>query len=408
MRIVNHFAIGVLLLGLAVLPVQAAYTSLYVFGDGLSTTTNNTAGPAQDFYGGRFSNGRVWVEVLAQRQGINISNNWSYFNDNSGSAVTNIKNFPATISSNALVVLWVNNSDLYDLAVNDANNPSVWPGAINQDQTNHLNAISELHAKGVRTLIMPSPVDVGEVPFFEYDEGYPPALLSFIRQECIAYNVAFSNTLIQARVAFPDMTIYEPNFFALLDNVLTNAASYGLTNAVINQGENIDALEYLPNPATNGPGTNFVYWDPTDPSAKFHEIMADTVQQFISPVQVTQIKILGSPAGYTTNQLTVVNVPMGLNGYVDGTTNLGQAPVLTQQQPYYSGWVTVTNFNSTNLTQTISFIAPPLPPVELPAGNGIILPGGTSGSGGTSSTNNTSPGVVGCYRLRFPLTWNWP
>ena len=33
------------------------------------------------------------------------------------------------------------------------------------------------------------------------------------------------------QIELPGITIYVPDFFALLDNMLTNAAAYGLTNA---------------------------------------------------------------------------------------------------------------------------------------------------------------------------------
>ncbi len=85
------FTLCILLFGLGVPQSKAAFTSLYIFGDGVSTTTtNHTPTYAPYYYGGRWSNGRVWVEVLAQRQGLsadskftnvtwsNSSNNWSY------------------------------------------------------------------------------------------------------------------------------------------------------------------------------------------------------------------------------------------------------------------------------------------------------------------------------------------
>jgi len=85
-----HFTVGVLLFGLTVFRAQAGFTSLYIFGDGASTTTNYGVAPTNLYYGKRNSNGRVWVEVLAQRQGLgansitnvswsNSSNNWSYY-----------------------------------------------------------------------------------------------------------------------------------------------------------------------------------------------------------------------------------------------------------------------------------------------------------------------------------------
>jgi len=62
-------------LGPPFVSAQTAFTSLYIFGDGVSTTTTNSfAGPL--YYGRRFSNGRVWVEVLAQQLGL--TNNYWY------------------------------------------------------------------------------------------------------------------------------------------------------------------------------------------------------------------------------------------------------------------------------------------------------------------------------------------
>jgi hypothetical protein len=65
MKSVFSCTLVVLLFGLAVLPAQAAFKSLYVFGDGLSTTTDNVQSPplSASYYGSRYSNGRVWVEV---------------------------------------------------------------------------------------------------------------------------------------------------------------------------------------------------------------------------------------------------------------------------------------------------------------------------------------------------------
>src|SRR6516225_3223708 len=107
MKTLLRVSVGILLLGLVAPPTQA-FTSLYVFGDALSTTTNNTAGSAQypqEYYGKRYSNGRVWVEVLAQRQGIPVANNWSYFDDDSASLVNNLQHFTTPIPPTALVVV---------------------------------------------------------------------------------------------------------------------------------------------------------------------------------------------------------------------------------------------------------------------------------------------------------------
>jgi phospholipase/lecithinase/hemolysin len=383
-----------------VLPTQAVFTSLYVFGDALSTTTNNLAANKY-YYGKRYSNGRVWVEVLAQRQGAAIGNNWSYFDCNSSNLVTNVKNFNITqsVASNALFVVWVNNSDLYDEVLNAATtNQTEWAPMINRGQTNHFNAITNLYAKGVRTLVMPNVVDIGKVPYFLLNINNFSSITNFVRQECIAYNAAFSNTLNQARAACPGLNIYQPNFFALLDNVLTNSASYGLTNALKN-GVSIDAMDALyPACNTNGLGTNYVFWDDLDPSAKFHEVMADVVQQIVSPVQISQLLALNG-----SNRLDILNYPAGLGGFVDGSTNLALAK-----------WTSVTNITSTNVTQSLFVIAPPLPADfgsggsggSGGGGGGPPPPGSTTGSNTNSLASDNA--FAQFYRLRFPYAWTWP
>src|SRR5208283_3895876 len=125
----------------------------------------------------------------------------------------------------------------------------------------------------------------------------PSAYKSFVRQRVIDFNTAFSSTLNQARGSLPGLAIYEPDIFALLNNVLTNAAAYGVTNVLVN-GVSIDAIDAFnygfPSASINGYGTNYIFWDPTDPTAKLHAIIADTVQQIISPVQITNLTLLSS------------------------------------------------------------------------------------------------------------------
>ena len=343
---------------------HADYTSLYVFGDALSTTTNNnvTFPTSTNYYGKRFSNGRVWVEVLAQRQGLpyDFNKNWSYFDCNSSNLVTNVKNFNAPAdATNALFVIWVNNSDLFDVFEPDANtNPGDWTDAINRSQTNYFQAITNLYAKGLRTLIAPNAVDLSKVPNF----NIYTTTTNFLRQRCIDYNTNFAATLNQARAACPELTIYSPDFFKLLNNVLTNAAFYGLTN-VTSGGLTIDAVDAVsygfPKASTNGYGTNYIFWDYLNPTAKLHAVMADVAQQLISPVQVTSIT-----AYIGSNQLDVVDMPVGLNGFVDGVTDLTA-----------TNWTAQSSFTSINTTQS------------------VFVP---------------TTGPRWFYRLRFPYAWSWP
>jgi phospholipase/lecithinase/hemolysin len=354
-----QFTICVFVFGLVVFPAQAAFTSLYIFGDAVSTTTDGPGGT--NYYGKSYSNGRVWVEVLAERQGLNYNSNRnvSYYDHNSATLVTEVNSFSAPPDANtALFVVWVNNADFVDDISNygSSTNITAWNNSINQSLTNHFKVVTNLYfAKGVRTLIMPNAVDITEIPGYTYLSS---ADKSFIRQRVIDFNAGFAATLDQARALLPGITIYVPDLFALLDNVLAYPANYGLTNALSN-GQSIDALSdpSLMDKSLNGPGTNYIFWDYLDPTAKAHAVIGDDVQQLISPVQISKITRLGG-----SNRLDMANIPIGRDGFVDGSTNL-------------VAWASEANVNSTNATQTI-FVS------------------------------DSDP--LRFYRLRFPFAWFWP
>jgi phospholipase/lecithinase/hemolysin len=364
MKSVFRFILCALFLGAAVLPSHAAFTSLFVFGDSISSTTN---GPGNEYYystnGLRWSNGRVWVEVLAQRQGLtcDTNKNWSYFGHSSTKLVTNVTSFVASNDVNTtLFVVWVNNADFVNDMGNISNpltNATAWSNAINLSLTNHFKTITNLYTKGVRTLIMPNAVDITKIP--QYNLLTSSAEKTFVRQRVIEFNTGLAVTASNLMTNLPGLKIYVPDLFSLLDDVLLHAANYGLTNALSSQGESIDVLEdeSLTDKSLNGPGTNYIYWDYQAPTAKFHAVIADQVQQLIAPAYISGLTQLVG-----TNQLVIGNTPVGRNGVVEGSTN-------------FVNWTTNQNITSSNVTQT------------------ILVP---------------ATGPRQFYRLRFPFAWSWP
>jgi phospholipase/lecithinase/hemolysin len=383
------FLVGLLLLGSAVVPARAAFSMLQVFGDGISATTNNPAiGPY--YYGQRYSNGRIWVEVLAQRQGLVLcaTNNWSYFGNTSTSLVTSVASYtaPSGVSmSNILFVIWVNNADLFYPALNKGTDMRAWTNAMNLSLTNHFKAIIDLYQKGASTLIMPNVVDLSTIPQFNTSPN-----TNFVHQRCIDYNVAFADLLDRARIHCPGLKIFMPDFFILLTNILAHPANYSVTNALYS-GRSIDVIynPLLGDKTTNGPGTNYIFWDRTDPSAKVHMWMANTAQQLISPVRISQITILKG-----SNRLDLANVPIGQDGLVLGCTNVALENFLV---PW--NWTTNASFSSINATQSVFVLT-------------------SAGSPDLRYSENSDPWPPGeiiipeyiwqLYRLQFPCAWTWP
>lgn len=393
----------IVLLGLAATSARAAFTSFHVFGDGLScTATNPGAGPY--YYGKRYSNGRVWVEVLAQQQGLVFnaaSNIHSFFGNTSDKLASEINAYtPPADAGNALVVIWVNNADMYYPALDSSPTIQKFNTVIGLAVTNQFKAITNLYAKGIRTLVMPNAVDISTIPQFNNYIQYK----SLLRQASLNYNAAFYTMLDQARTRCPGINIVVPDYFALLEKLLARPADYGLINPLLDQGNGALSIDAMDDPALsdkslNGPGANYIFWDYADPTAKVHYIMASLAQQLVSPAQISRLtQIDGS------NRLDLVNVPVGMNGFLDGSTNLATA------------WTLVTGFNSTSTTASIFVATPPLPAnfgAEPGSGGsgGPPVPG--SSSSGTTSTSGTNSSSlvnfnVQLYRLRFPYTWVWP
>jgi hypothetical protein len=120
--------------------------------------------------------------------------------------------------------------------------------------------------------------------------------------------------------------------------------------------------------------------------------MADVAQQIISPVQISWLALFNG-----SNRLDVANVPVGLDGFVDGSTNLAQA-----------NWTSVTNFSSTSVNQSVFVNALPLP-VGPPDSGGSGGSGGIGDPGGGTGTNNVPlNSAAQFYRLNFPYAWSWP
>lgn len=353
-----RFTLCLLFLGITLSPARAAFSSLYVFGEIVSSTTNalHSGWSTTNYYQLRNSNGRVWVEVLAERQGIpfDITNdNWSYFGNYSWTVVTNVANFPTPPdAATSLFVVWVSSADLFSWVIfqNYGTNMALWTNSINAVQTNYFNTIQTLYNKGARTLIMPNAVDVTAAPDFGSLTG--PVKI-FTRQRVIDMNAQFLVTVSQATAQMPGLTIFVPDIFTLLDQAQTNAASFGLTNAII------DALDdpKLKNKSMTGPGASYVFWDQLNPTARFHVAIADAVEQVIAPTTLTGMAVFNG-----SNRLDVANIPIGRNGQVCTSSNLVD-------------WASLQSFDSTNSVQS------------------IFVPNG---------------GSQQFYRLTFPLTWTWP
>ena len=335
------------------------FSSLWMFGDGASTGTDGPGGG--DYYESRYCNGRVWVELLAEWQGMSFdvadaNQNNSFYGHDSFKLVTNVDAFvaPPDVGS-ALFAIWVNNADFVRFTLVDdppsppygLGNLPVWAGLIADSIANHEAAITALYAKGVRTIVMPLAVDIGLTPFYTL----PVTDEEFIRARTIEYNAALVFAMKGLEAGLPGMKIHLPDTYAFLDDVMTNPGDYGLVNP------GVDAVTDLGTPALAGPGANYVFWDFLHPTAKVQMHLAALVQELISPVRISHIAPVGANI-----ELEVVNIPIGRAGFVDGSSGM-------------EGWEEDADIPAASATET------------------IVLP---------------RPAPQRNYRARFPVEWVWP
>src|SRR4051812_35629246 len=72
----KRILVVLLLLAFSSVAVRA-FDSIYAFGDSLSDTGNIPA-PAPDYFDGRFSNGKLWIEYLSPQLGFEYKRTNNY------------------------------------------------------------------------------------------------------------------------------------------------------------------------------------------------------------------------------------------------------------------------------------------------------------------------------------------
>ncbi|MBR8833796.1 MAG: SGNH/GDSL hydrolase family protein [Stigonema ocellatum SAG 48.90 = DSM 106950] len=144
------------------------YDEIYVFGDSFSDTgnvfdaTNGAIPPSPAYFNGRFSNGPVWVEYLAQDLGLTLNphNDFAFGGATTGVDNINVPGLPALqqqISSftaenpsadpNALYIVWAGANDYFNYFLGNIPNP-------NQTVANLSDAVTSLATDGAKEIMV--------------------------------------------------------------------------------------------------------------------------------------------------------------------------------------------------------------------------------------------------------------
>ncbi len=300
------------------------YTSIHAFGDSLSTTADSPA-PSESFFGGRYCNGRIWIEVLAGWQDlpyVPAQNNSSFGNDVEAveTALTTYT-APADVDT-ALFILWVSGADFANFMFAgaglpyNASNIAAWNTFLTGTLDSHEAVISTLYNKGVRSLIVPNQPDLSIAPTF----GLSSSESGFIKARVQDFNSGLEARLAALLPTLPGLRVWTPDVFSLFEDILDDPAAFNLQNPVVFDPPFFDygllVAAGTPDLAT-GPGTDYVFWDDLNPTAAAQFVLAEFIQNEVCPPVIDSITQVSG--GF---DLQFSNLPVGRPGSIEGSEKL--------------------------------------------------------------------------------------
>lgn len=252
------------------------FAQIYVFGDSLSDPGNvykasqEQVPPSPPYFQGRYADGLVWTEYLAQQLKLNTNSdtNFAYGGATTGNSqqvplglLTQINRYRASNSSdrnNTLFIIWAGTND-YLGGGNDTNQPV----------NNSVEAVKSLIQLGAKNILVVNLPDLGKLP------GTRNTRQAEILNELTRkHNAQLANALNNFRKQLKsksNIIYYDVN--ALFNRVLNEPAKFGFTNVTDICLKNDIQGKYI---VCNNPN-KYLFWDDIHPSTAAHKLLAETV-----------------------------------------------------------------------------------------------------------------------------------
>jgi phospholipase/lecithinase/hemolysin len=291
----------VLAAGVALLPflfpveVRAAtFSQIYAFGDSLSDTGNTfnrtlRLYPGYPYFRGRFSNGPLWVEYVAEGLGLdfNRQTNFAYGGTTTGEGDTvpllefpglqrQVRNFVAdhpVADPNALYVVW---SGANDYLYGDVTNSEIAP-------RNLATAVTSLAQAGARTILVGNLPDLGQLPSTRRtNESIALDLLSN------EHNSTLAELIQQTDQSLPQVNLLTLDVDSLFAEVRLNPSDYGFSNVT---RACISVFSCLLSPRQQ---SRFLFWDDVHPTTAGHQQIAQLALDVLAAPLSTSDSRLGA------------------------------------------------------------------------------------------------------------------
>lgn len=291
--------IGSLLLALSAIagcgtnpPAQPPFKKLFVFGDSLSDVGNlhleTGVIPFAPYSEGRFSNGKVWSQHVAEHFGLPLTPSYiGGTNYATGGSLTglafadlepgqpiplgpNIREqvnlFPGVFDGTELIAVWGGGNDFFAVL---AGVGQLTPQQMADDL---FLAVSTLYNRGGRSFLVCNLPDIGKIPsYLGTDQQAEATKLTH------EFNAALAIRLDQLE-SLTDITIYRPDVFNLFEQLIANPPP-GITNTT-QPAWSGTFLGYLGSGTLVSDPDTHVFWDSVHPTEVSHAILG----QFIADV----------------------------------------------------------------------------------------------------------------------------
>jgi phospholipase/lecithinase/hemolysin len=258
------------------------FSRIIVFGDSLSDTGNFyhlTGGrlPPEPYFEGRFSDGPLWVEYLAEALGMQLFAEDDYAVAGATTGHDNLNNGVLGLSypgmqdqiteflmahqaggadPDALYVLWAGANDFFVTLQSGGDPAALIGGGI----SNTVRAVQTLWQAGARNILVVNVPDLGLTPY-----GLASGLNDAITHLCFVYDETLDGVL--ATLAGAGVPTIRVDAFASLENMVDHPTSFGFTNVT------------QPLLQVGGDAEEFLFWDLVHPTTLGHEGFANAAVQ---------------------------------------------------------------------------------------------------------------------------------
>ncbi len=244
--------------------------------------------------GHHFSNGATWIEQFAQSTGLSASvgpalqsagNGTNYavgaarahedgVNFNLSAQVDAfLQDVGGAAPSDALYTIEMGGNDIRDALVAYPSGSGPILQAANISMANN---IGRLYAAGARTFIVWRAPNVGLTPAIRTLDRISPGAMQLATGLTMAFNGGLDGVVTYLRVVLPGIRIVQLDAFRLLNDIVADAAAFGLTD--------VTSPCVTPNvpPFTCQEPDEFLFWDGIHPTKAVHAIIAQEAASALS------------------------------------------------------------------------------------------------------------------------------